>query len=667
MARIYFAIIASVLLVLSAYAAYRDYAPEWKQYQREYYRLLADFEEDPVRSEQIAAASLGIQQVYNARYGIVDRCTTCHISFADPQFKDQEQPLKTHPAKILRKHVVEEVGCAVCHDGNGYGTSREAAHGMEEHSARPLATGKWKESLCVRCHPDGRRIGAAAIGRGLELIDRAACFACHNVDQLAARERIAPNLDGIGNKVEPEWLRQWLMAPRSYLEDTLMPDYGLDEEQALAVTAYLMTLTEPELAATQPTPAEVTELGAGRRLFEAAGCGDCHSIASSVGFEGIVAPDLTRIGDKVNPEWLAAWVKDPGHFQPGVAMPGFGFTDLEAAQLAAYLVTTFATTGMVGRASGATEDSENGFPRSGLQDEELVEKGAVLVDELGCLACHALGGEKLLVKIGPDLSDVGDWDPHHLEWGEVEEPEGAGLREFLKIKVASPRAFSHDSKMPTFGFSGEDVEAVVVALMSFSANPLPMEARIVATSEELGLPMPAGSVGRVFARYQCLTCHSLRGRFGQMAPDLAFEGDKVKKDWLIEYLRTPHLIRPLVEERMPNFGMLDEEIALIAGFIEMAWKDDRVPPDPFGGEEPAAELGARGQVLYESEYSCADCHREGEDLGPVLQRVGERLKPGWIYQFVLDPHLFYDNDMQNESVTEEDARALTAYLMSRRE
>lgn len=662
--RVYFALISTLLLVLSAYAAYRDYTPEWKNYQRQYYRLLADFEEDAIHAEQIAGTPLQVKQVYNARYGIVDRCVTCHISYADPRFKDQPQPLATHPAKVLEKHAVGEIGCAVCHDGNGYGTSAEAAHGLEEHSARPLLTGKWKESLCVRCHLDGRSVGAAAIGRGLELIDRAACFACHNIEELAGRDRIAPNLDGIGNKVHPQWLKRWLMDPKGYLEDTLMPNYGLDEEQALAITAYLMTLSKPDLAIAESMAADAMRrnLDRGHEIFESSGCRDCHSLSDSAGFEGVIAPDLTRIGDKVNAEWLAAWVKNPAHFQPGVAMPGFGFTAEEADLLAGYLVNTFVT-----EREDAERLSRDAALGAALGNKEIIERGAALVDELGCLSCHALGGKKLEIKIGPDLSDAGDWDAHHLEWGNVEQDRQGGLREYLHVKVESPRVFADDNKMPTFGFAAADVEAVVVALTSFSANPLPLEARIGSSSATLNLPMPAGSVRKVFDRYQCLVCHSLRGRFGQMAPDLSFEGDKVKKEWLVEYLRTPHLIRPLMEERMPDFGISAEEVHLVADFIDVAWKDDRVPEDPFRGAAPSQELVARGKLLYESEYSCADCHTRGEEIGPELERVGDRLKPGWIYQFVLDPHLFYDNEMQNEEVPEDDARALTAYLMSRQE
>jgi len=53
--------------------------------------------------------------------------------------------------------------------------------------------------------------------------------------------------------------------------------------------------------------------------------------------------------------------------------------------------------------------------------------------------------------------------------------------------------------------------------------------------------------------------------------------------------------------------------------------------------------------------------------GPVLSAVGGRLQPGWIYQWMLDPQRFYENDMDDPEATPEDALALTAYLTTLRE
>ena len=663
MAKIYFAFIALTLLGLSAYALYLEVTPEWKGYQQEYYRRLANMEPDANRAEQIEATTPKIEQVYNTEYGIVDRCTTCHLSYADPRFAGEEQPFGTHPKRILATHPIDRIGCAVCHDGNGYGTSVEAAHGFEQHDMRPLLTDAWIQSRCTRCHAYSNVPGVPILNRGLEIIDRAACFACHEIKQLPERERIAPNLDTIGRKVQPQWLQAWLLNPQAYLKHTLMPGYGLEESEALSITAYLMTLVgEAGPQKREQIPAGRSDLAEGERLFKKSACEDCHSVHESGGFEGISAPALSRLGDKVRRDWLVSWLQDPSHFQPATVMPGYGFTNSQAYALADYLISSFST-----KNDGPDSIPANDGFEAQLKSEDLIAAGKKLARELVCFNCHAVAGARTLMKIGPELSDVGDWGKHHLEWGQVEHEEGLGLRDYLRIKLDTPRAFGENMIMPIYNFDPEEITAVIVALMSFSESPFTMKARMAEVSVAFRQALPAGDVGQVLKRYQCLTCHSLYGQFGHMATELSFEGDKVQKEWLADYLTTPHLIRPLMESRMPWFGMTAEEIQLITDYIDLAWQDDRVPEDPFDGRPPPETLVIQGENIYQTEYECAECHSiagEGGDDGPALDGVGERLKPGWIFQWLLDPQKFYENDMPTEDVTIEDAEALTGYLMS---
>ena len=52
----------------------------------------------------------------------VDRCTSCHLGIANPDFKDAEQPYTTHPDLDLyltskSPHPEESFGCTSCHSG----------------------------------------------------------------------------------------------------------------------------------------------------------------------------------------------------------------------------------------------------------------------------------------------------------------------------------------------------------------------------------------------------------------------------------------------------------------------------------------------------------------------------------------------------------------------
>jgi cytochrome c oxidase subunit 2 len=83
----------------------------------------------------------------------------------------------------------------------------------------------------------------------------------------------------------------------------------------------------------------------GERLFGAKACGTCHAIRGG-GFDGDVAPDLTHVASRSTlgagvventPQQLEAWLRDPQSAKPGCHMPAYKLTDVELADLLAYL------------------------------------------------------------------------------------------------------------------------------------------------------------------------------------------------------------------------------------------------------------------------------------------------------------------------------------------
>jgi mono/diheme cytochrome c family protein len=611
-----------------------------------------------------ARANPEIREVVNPTYAIQDRCMTCHAASVEGSHPTDGPVAESfHTPALLTAHPVAEMGCSVCHGGDPLATQKESAHGLGEGGGAPLFVGLHAQSRCVRCHRDTELPGAEFLERGLALIDDRACFACHEISGGEQRERIAPTLGNIATKVHPEWIVGWLTDPNSYFSSARMPYYYLTEEQALAITSYLvLSLSEP----VQESPREARDRAdkldraEARRLLKQSACLDCHRMRGTGGSPGIRAPDLSHIGDKVRVSWLVEWLQGPQHLQPGAGMPGFRFTEAEATTLARYLTETFAT----------RSKAEEPAKAKAALDSALSEEGKSLVTALGCMNCHGGPDERPAFKPGPDLRCVGDRNVRGLYWETMGQDWNMRLESYLRTKVSTPRAFSEKHIMPNFRFAPDEVEAIVVALMSYSNNPVPEASRFRLLPDEPALEPPTGATAAVFQRYQCLVCHALRGRFGNLAPDLGWEGDKVNRDWLVDFLKEPYLIRPAINVRMPNFGMTDEEVQLAADFIESTWWDDEVPPDPFSGQAPDPELVEQGKELFVDEYSCLDCHvvgDEGEIDGPTLSGVGYRLQPGWIYQWILDPQRFYANDMDDPEVTPEDALAITAYLVTLRD
>jgi mono/diheme cytochrome c family protein len=598
-----------------------------------------------------------LREVSNPLFAIRDRCMTCHASDGEAGVPASGPVAERfHTQSLLRAHPVEELGCAACHGGNALAIEKEEAHALGESGGPPLRTGLLTQSRCIRCHDDTELPGTEFLQEGLHLIDDRACFACHEMPGEERRERLAPTLGNIASKVNQDWLVSWLMDPSAYFESARMPSFYLTERQARAIASYLWSTSEPAPMAGRAELAQDREVDRveARRLLKKSACLDCHRMRGTGGSPGIRAPDLSHIGDKVQLAWLVAWLQGPQHLQPGAGMPAFRFTEAEATNLARYLSQTLT--------SRRRDDAV--APPQPIVDPELTQEGKWLVSGLGCMSCHGAAGEKPAVKMGPDLRRIGDRDVRGLYWPSMGQDWNMPLSSYLRVKISTPRAFGDDHIMPNFRFTADEVEAIVVALMSFAENTVPVESRL-RRPEEPALRAPTGPVAAVFERYQCLQCHAVRGRFGTLAPDLGWEGDKANREWLSSYLKNPYPIRPGLSARMPNFGMTDEEIRLVVDYIEETWWDEEVPPDPFAGKPAPRELVETGQELFFEGYGCLDCHQvgeEGEVDGPALSDVGSRLQPGWLYQWVLDPQRFYENDMDDQGVTEEDALALTAYM-----
>jgi cytochrome c1 len=88
-----------------------------------------------------------------------------------------------------------------------------------------------------------------------------------------------------------------------------------------------------------------------------------------------------------------------------------------------------------------------------------------------------------------------------------------------------------------------------------------------------------------------------------------------------------------------------------------------------GYSEGQIELGRQ---LFYGKYSCQGCHivdtkNDKGYVGPTLTHVGSRLTAAWVYQSMKNPQALRPGTIEpNRAMNEEDARALTAFLMSQK-
>jgi mono/diheme cytochrome c family protein len=221
-------------------------------------------------------------------------------------------------------------------------------------------------------------------------------------------------------------------------------------------------------------------------------------------------------------------------------------------------------------------------------------------------------------------------------------------------------------QMPNFAFSDTEASALLVQLRSFTDERL-QSAYVSVPSDTQRLRVAAMGL---FDQYNCWGCHSLAGQGGSIAPNLAYEGSKVRSEWLLGFLQQPHQIRPLMQARMPTFPLTTQEALTIRNYIMMTFLDERIPNVAQVEQSISPELAAQGEKLYWEKYPCFTCHQiqgktGGAAVGPDLTDAWKRLNPDWMVQWIKNPQAFDPASlMPNLGVSDTEAIALVAYLES---
>lgn len=276
---------------------------------------------------------------------------------------------------------------------------------------------------------------AAAVARGRQLARALRCDACHTVADAAFAALPAPAL----------------AKPWSSLRQGPCP------QQAGAEALFVATRD----ALQRPPSAEL----ALRTALLRDGCLSCHARdgrgglppavkqglreVEDIGDEGRLPPDLTGVGHRLRPEWLARVVAEGHAARPylRVRMPAFGAD--KGREYAAWFQA------VDGRAGDAVAPA---FP------PEVVERGRALIGTAGknCITCHPVAGHRALGPQGMDL----------LQQHERLQP--AWFREWL----LAPQKHRPGTRMPGFwpvadDAAKADVDAILAWTSLGAVAPLP--------------------------------------------------------------------------------------------------------------------------------------------------------------------------------------------------
>lgn len=245
---------------------------------------------------------------------------------------------------------------------------------------------------------------------GRRLVRSYGCFGCHLIPPFEQTGRVGAELTGYADKevdrldfglrrdVPRSW-RAWtetkLRQPRSFRDGLKMPDFAFSGYERFSLLTYLASLTDEMppgeyLRDVPPSNAYEPE-GRFGELAADLNCLVCHTIR---GRGGSLAPNLTREGSRVRPEWLRRFLDRPDTIRPSLEerMPRFRLGREEVEVMATYIENV-----LVDATVPKTVFQRNEITPS------LIEHGRTLYySKYACDSCHQVGMKGGAV--GPDLT-----------------------------------------------------------------------------------------------------------------------------------------------------------------------------------------------------------------------------------------------------------------------
>jgi cytochrome c1 len=652
-----FGVVSAVFLCSIAIAPAKNHFSEWRHYQHGYLKMIRNRSDANTLRRHFEG---GIQQIWLPDLGVVDRCTSCHVGMKEPALRDvSTQPFRPHP---VIPHKVDQFGCTLCHRGQGAATTMAEAHNSTLAWEQPILPAKYIESSCGECHR-GSLSGTPVLNQGRKLLARYGCVNCHTVKLADGTTMKAtddpPSLSHIADKTQREWIYAWLKDPQAYATTSTMPNFQLSDADARDISAFLIANSTPLAGDTVTLSAKPSsDPAAGASLYGESFCASCHAVTNAAGnvVGGDVGPELTRVGSKVKPEWVQAWLQNPRNYAPGTAMPHYRFNEGQVATLSAFLLAK-------------TDSDLLGNVHLDPATPEQIAHGKRLVSDYGCASCHEIPGIKKPENFAPELSGIGSKSitqliflpgmPHTLP-------------DYIAGKIKQPRAFSSGLRMPQYTFVPAQIDALTTALLALNDHSTALPPSLIVAGVAESNYQPAGEAGKLMADLACFSCHRVNGHGGDMAPDLSWEGSSIQREWLIQFFKNPGTLRPALIRRMPRFNLTDGEASELTDYIMTVYQNPAIDRDsmPLGGySQGEIELGKQ---LFYGKYSCQGCHivdtkTDKGYIGPMLTHVGSRLTAAWIFQWMKNPQSLRPGTIEpNRAMTDEDARALTAFLISQK-
>jgi mono/diheme cytochrome c family protein len=637
---------------------------------------LIDFLDPTLKIQQIVLKNITDDRFFQ-QVPKVDRCITCHTFIDQSGYEKLENPHKTHPNLEMyigakSPHPMKEIGCTVCHGGEGHRVNdfNSASHTPrdevqkaewvekynwhEPHKVpQPMLRVGQTEANCIKCHGDTEFVaGADVYNEGARNMEKYGCYGCHKIDGWEHKRPVGPPLNKVGSKFSKEWFKNWVWAPKSFNKHARMPQFfaqtnnskpefmnkNIAEVNAMADFIYNNSEDYKAFAIHKRG-----DLERGKELIKEVGCMSCHGVEGyeqeSKAIGANAAPYLTGLGSKVDPNWLVSWLLKPSHYNPNSIMPSFRLSKKEADDISTYLLSlknpkfeklqfeklnkktrdellltylsAFDTKKVAGDKLAAMSDHER-----------TMDLGKRSITKYGCYSCHNINGFEGQAPIGPELSKVGSKPLTQFTFSheKVEHSRDS----WIKAHLINPRRwdngldkpFENLTRMPNFYMTEKEAETITVALLGRVSDYIPPTGvRQLSAEEKI-----ANEGMKMVNYYNCQGCHKVDGWRGDITklyeddlnegpPYLVEEGHRIQAEWLHYFLGNVHPIRPWLKVRMPSYNLSNvHKNIIVQGFQAKA--DQKTFEDNFS--EVKWEKGERKAALaLFDDYACTSCHAGG--------------------------------------------------------